>query len=86
MVCEYKERHNVDWRTVGDAADNIKTIQTLARHCEARITMNVYARSRRETLAKATEALGESLLTKPTRNTAAHATVPASDTPNITAG
>ena len=48
--------------------------------------MNVYARSRRETLAKTTEALGESLLTKSKQDTPAHAAVPANDTPNIAAG
>ena len=42
---------------------DVKTAQALARHCDPRITVNVYARSRRETLAKATEALGEEVLT-----------------------
>ena len=37
-------------------------MQTLARHCDPRITMNVYAKARRETLWKVTEELGQSLL------------------------
>ena len=65
---------------------DVKTVQTLARHCDPRITMNVYARSRRETLAKATEALGESLLARPTKDTSAHIAAPANGVPNIAAG
>ena len=49
---------------------NVKTVQTLPRHCDPRITMNVYARSRRETLAKATESLGESELVRTGKETA----------------
>jgi len=55
---------------------DVKTVQTLARHCDPRITMNVYARSRRETLAKVTEALGDSLLAKPRNDTPAHVATP----------
>ena len=61
-------------------------LDMLARHSDPRITMNVYARSRRETLPKVTEALSESLPAKPREDTPAHAAAPASDTPNVAAG
>ena len=41
---------------------DVMTVQTLARHCDPRITMNLYARSRHENLFRAAETIGRTVI------------------------
>lgn len=46
-----------------DAGSDVKTVQTLARHSDPRITLMVYAKARPEKLAEAAQNVGNALLT-----------------------
>ena len=48
---------------VCEAGATVKEAQTLARHCDPRLTMNVYARAREGRLGELAEAVGQTVLT-----------------------
>jgi len=52
-VCDFHSLRAVYVTELAEAGVDIKSLQTLARHSTPMLTMNVYAKSRAETLAAA---------------------------------